>query len=190
MTKEAAITGATSSSELKPDDPTHGKGYGAVVSVSDLQSGSDGDSGGGTDDPYNIEKKNPFADPVAAEHWRQVYEKSQYECRHVYDPTLTWTEEEEKKIVRKLDWRVCLWAVSFLLLLLLPTEPLRDGVVGRGLFPSLSWDITDIELLIPPFQCVMFFALQVDRGNLAQAVSDNMLDDLGLNTDGRITSSA
>ena len=30
----------------------------------------------------------------------------------------------------------------------------------------------------------MFFSLQVDRGNLKQAVSDNMLEDLGRNTDG------
>ncbi|KAL1861339.1 hypothetical protein VTK73DRAFT_7140 [Phialemonium thermophilum] len=85
--------------------------------------------------------ENPFADPSAAEYWRDLYEKSQYECRHVFDPEFTWTKEEERQLVRKLDWRVCLWA------------------------------------------CVMFFSLQVDRGNLAQAVSDNMLDDLGMNTD-------
>ena len=35
------------------------------------------------------------------------------------------------------------------------------------------------------WQCIMFFGLQVDRGNLAQAVSDNMLDDLGLDTNGK-----
>jgi hypothetical protein len=33
-------------------------------------------------------------------------------------------------------------------------------------------------------QCVMFFGLQVDRSNLIQAVSDNMLDELGLSTNG------
>ena len=55
---------------------------------------------------------NPFADPAVAAHYAAIYEKAQYECRHVVDPTLYWTAQEEKKIVRKLDWHVCLWAVS------------------------------------------------------------------------------
>ncbi len=115
---------------------------------------------GGYDD-----SKNPFRDPVVAQHWREVYETSKYECRHVFDPTLTWTTEEEKRLVRKLDWRICLWAVS---------DPQRAGRFQpqeRG----YNFDM----------QCVMFFGLQVDRANLAQAVSDNMLDDLGLNTNGK-----
>ncbi|RFU79732.1 allantoate permease [Trichoderma arundinaceum] len=98
-----------------------------------------GENPGSEESGYS-DAKNPFRDPVVAQHWREVYEKSNYECRHVFDPLLSWSEEEERRLVRKLDWRVCLWA------------------------------------------CVMFFGLQVDRGNLAQAVSDNMLDDLGLNT--------
>jgi len=56
-------------------------------------------------------KKNPFLDPDVAAHWKAVYEASQYECRHVFDPELTWTAEEEKQLVTRLDWRVCLWAV-------------------------------------------------------------------------------
>ncbi|KAH8197556.1 hypothetical protein TruAng_008292 [Truncatella angustata] len=86
------------------------------------------------------DSRNPFLDPDVAAHWKSVYEASTYECRHKFDPDLKWTEEEEKKLVRKLDWRVCLWA------------------------------------------CIMFFGLQVDRGNLTQAVSDNFLADLGMNT--------
>ncbi|KAK3376260.1 major facilitator superfamily domain-containing protein [Lasiosphaeria ovina] len=88
----------------------------------------------------DIDKDNPFNTPANVEYWTGVYDKAEYECRHVFDPTLTWTEEEERAIVRKLDWRVCLWA------------------------------------------CVMFFALQVDRGNLSQALADNLLDDLKMNT--------
>ncbi|KAJ0422375.1 major facilitator superfamily domain-containing protein [Aspergillus carlsbadensis] len=85
-------------------------------------------------------QQNPFLDPEVAERYAQIYEDAEYECRHAFDPKLTWTREEERAIVRKIDWHVCLWA------------------------------------------CVMFFGLQVDRGNLIQAVSDNMLDDLGLST--------
>ncbi|OKL63121.1 hypothetical protein UA08_01253 [Talaromyces atroroseus] len=85
---------------------------------------------------------NPFSNPGVADLYRQVYEDAQYECRDYFDPELSWTAEEEARLVGRIDRRVCLWA------------------------------------------CIMFFALQMDRGNLVQALSDNMLDDLNLNTNG------
>lgn len=47
---------------------------------------------------------NPFSDPEVKEYYTGVYEKAKYECRHVFDADLTWSKEEEKKLVRKLDW--------------------------------------------------------------------------------------
>ncbi|KAL4962396.1 major facilitator superfamily domain-containing protein [Aspergillus stella-maris] len=71
----------------------------------------------------------------------ELYEPiPEYEGRHRYDPKAEWTEAEEKKLVRKVDYRICSWV------------------------------------------CLMFFALQLDRGNISQALSDGMLDDLGLTT--------
>ncbi|KZF20922.1 putative transporter [Xylona heveae TC161] len=63
-----------------------------------------------------------------------------YEGKHRWDPEFEWEPQEEKKLVRKIDLRICSWA------------------------------------------CIMFFALQLDRGNISQALSDNMLDDLKMNT--------
>jgi len=56
-------------------------------------------------------ERNPFLDPDVAEHWRCTYEESKYECRHLFDPRLTWSDEEEKRLVRLIDWNVCLWSV-------------------------------------------------------------------------------
>ncbi|KAK7995589.1 hypothetical protein PG990_014362 [Apiospora arundinis] len=64
----------------------------------------------------------------------------EYEGYHRYDPKETWSPQEEKRLVRKLDYKICSWA------------------------------------------CLMFFALQLDRGNIQQALSDGMLKDLGLST--------
>ncbi|KAF3014341.1 hypothetical protein E8E15_003623 [Penicillium rubens] len=52
-----------------------------------------------------------------------------YEGLHRWDPNFQWTEKEEKRIVRKIDARVC------------------------------------------TFACVTFFALQLDRGNIGQALA-------------------
>ncbi|KAG5361095.1 putative transporter [Yarrowia sp. C11] len=54
--------------------------------------------------------QNPFSDPKVAQQFRDLYEKSQYECRHLFDPDFEWTEAEEKRVKRKLEWRVTGWA--------------------------------------------------------------------------------
>lgn len=43
-------------------------------------------------------------------------------------------------------------------------------------------DLLQIDKRICTWACLMFFALQLDRGNISQALSDNMLDDLNINT--------
>ncbi|KAJ3053451.1 hypothetical protein HK097_004235 [Rhizophlyctis rosea] len=66
----------------------------------------------------------------------------------------------------------------------------REDYEGRHRFdPKLKWDeaeekqlIRKIDKRIMIFVCVMFFALQLDRGNISQALADNFLTDNGFNT--------
>ncbi|KAF4303855.1 putative phthalate transporter [Botryosphaeria dothidea] len=88
--------------------------------------------------PMNTARADPtFATAGLDKYYRPV---EGYEGLHRYDPDFEWEPEEERRIVRKIDKRICAWV------------------------------------------CIMFFALQLDRGNIAQALSDNMLDDLGMTT--------
>lgn len=55
--------------------------------------------------------------------------------------------------------------------------------------PKLTWTAEEEQALVKKLNwrialpaCIMFFALQLDRGNITQALSDNMLPDLGLTT--------
>lgn len=89
------------------------------------------------DDDHNADG-NVFSDPRAVDIYKPI---EKYEGRHRLDLRATWSDEDEKKFVRRLDWKICLRA------------------------------------------CIMFFALQLDRGNINQALSDNMLGYLGLTTD-------
>lgn len=51
-----------------------------------------------------------FSNPSTAESWKLKYEKAGYENRHRFDPEFSWTADEEKKLVRKIDKRIMLWA--------------------------------------------------------------------------------
>ncbi|RDW72751.1 uncharacterized protein DSM5745_07923 [Aspergillus mulundensis] len=64
-----------------------------------------------------------------------------YEGHHRFDPTATWTEDEERRVIWKTDLMLMTWL------------------------------------------CLMFFGLQLDRGNLSNALTDNFLDDLNMTTD-------
>ncbi|KAI1641587.1 MFS general substrate transporter [Daldinia loculata] len=94
---------------------------------------SEGDKYGSTDD-------HVFSDPSVAEYWRAKYEKASYENRHRFDPEYKWTAEEERRLVRKVDARIMVWA----------------------------W--------------LMFCALDMHRRNINRAISDNMLAEIGMNT--------
>lgn len=83
---------------------------------------------------------NPFLDDNVANYYTRLYEQSQYECRHVFDPLLRWSRDEEAAVVLKLDFRIAFYA------------------------------------------CVLFVGLELNRLNLQQALSDDILQDLGLST--------
>lgn len=52
---------------------------------------------------------NPFDDFSEAERWRKVYESSGYEGLSKFDPEFTWTRDEERKLIRKIDLKIFLW---------------------------------------------------------------------------------
>ncbi|TVY70435.1 putative transporter [Fusarium oxysporum f. sp. cubense] len=108
-----------------------------VIGKTDSEDQGRFDSG---DETANSSIEHPFSDPEIADRWRKVYENAQYENRHRFDPSFTWTAQEEKKLVRKIDFRICLWA----------------------------W--------------VMFLSLDFHRRNINRAISDNMLPEVGMNT--------
>ncbi|RSH89722.1 hypothetical protein EHS25_001707 [Saitozyma podzolica] len=86
------------------------------------------------------EEKNDYRADTSVPSASSIELQKSYESKHRWDPAATWTQEEETKLRRKLDIRVC--AVA----------------------------------------CLCFAALQLDRGNISNALSDNMLVDLHMTT--------
>lgn len=67
---------------------------------------------------------------------------------------------------------------------------IKSEYEGRHAFrPELEWTkeeerklVWKLEWRVALWACIMFMALQIDRGNISQALSDNMLKDLKMNT--------
>ncbi|KAK0609606.1 major facilitator superfamily domain-containing protein [Bombardia bombarda] len=94
-----------------------------------------------SDSGYGSSAEHIFNDATVAEYWRNVYDKASYENRHRFDPEFKWAADEERKLVKKIDFRIMFWA----------------------------W--------------VMFCALDIHRRNINRAISDGMLEELGMTTD-------
>ncbi|KAF7323734.1 Allantoate permease [Mycena kentingensis (nom. inval.)] len=92
----------------------------------------------GTDPDAIATRRSVYDNPDLAQHY---WPKADYENIHRFDPNARWTYKEEQDLLRKIDWKVMLWAA------------------------------------------ISFSALNLDRSNINQANSDNILGDLRLTTD-------
>jgi hypothetical protein len=64
---------------------------------------SDDGSGELVEGDCGSDNNHVFAEPKVAEYWKGVYEKAEYEGRHRFDPSLTWSASEEIKLKRKVS---------------------------------------------------------------------------------------
>ena len=118
---------------------------------------------------FETSRAKPFDNVSLEEYYKPI---DSYEGRHRWDPDFVWDAKEERRVVRKVNFCHYLSREPSLTF----TDRYEDLHMGTD-FSTQRPDFADL------FQvCFMFFALQLDRGNISQALSDNMLEDLGITT--------
>lgn len=81
---------------------------------------------------------NPFEDRDIAERWRKIYQSSGYEGLPKYDPDFSWSKDEEKKLVRKIDLKIFLWVFIMFCFL---------DLIRKNIARAVSDDfITDLDM--------------------------------------------
>ncbi|CRK23906.1 hypothetical protein BN1723_003054 [Verticillium longisporum] len=93
---------------------------------------------------YGSTEDHVFSDASVADYWRKVYEQAGYENRHRFDPTLEWTAEEERKLVKKIDWRILLWAWIMFVALDLHRKNINRAI-SDNMLPELDMDTNDFN---------------------------------------------
>ncbi|KAG6836160.1 hypothetical protein H0H93_010751 [Arthromyces matolae] len=98
-------------------------------------------------------RRSVYDDPTLARHY---WPKSDYENIHRFDPKARWTFREERDLIRKIDWRVMLWA-SFLAFGVLHMRGILDKAGWRGLI-TLAVGIATFFMMPPsPTQTKSWF---------------------------------
>lgn len=91
------------------------------------------------------------------EEYKKLHIHPQWENWSAFDPKFRWTWREERAVRRKVDWKIMV---------------------------SIHFRAKECKLELADscqvWVCIMFAALNIDRNNISNAVSDNMLDDLDL----------
>lgn len=90
-----------------------------------------------SDEQGSVAEQHIFSDPIVAGRWRAIYEKADYENRHRFDPTFTWSPEEERALVRKVDLRIMVWAWTMFCALDLNRRNLNRAITDNML-PELG----------------------------------------------------
>lgn len=91
---------SSSSDDEKPSAGDGGWSYGSTSRAESL-----------IDDSHApLSRTHVFQDEKVAEHWRSVYNSTNYENRHCFDPSFEWTAAVEKSVIRKVDTRILIWS--------------------------------------------------------------------------------